>query len=355
MKDRTETRRVGPYLAIVKLRMCAILLSIPIFLSGCVVPPPFASEEIELVRPVRRLEVRSVVLQNGIAYTVARSSLFIVEVTEQVSAMRDWAKPYALAEVEILSIAKTLAVGEQLALVGGKHYLAFVDLSDMETPEIVSTYRLRGDVNKIALRGNVAYVATAADGLLIFDITNLENPALLHQTWFDKQWLEDSRFPPYTDDFTDVWLGQERAYVRSGAGAQLILDISNVQEPVYIGYYNFSEFPAFDNAIKEGERFGCASYGRSVLSLDLSNRDKPAVSGSIRMPRSVTDVECSGSLILAVSLFQFHIIDASDPHNLREVAHANLGNPEDVAVEGDLVVVADKMRGLQTYDIGPFR
>ena len=89
--------------------------------------------------------------------------------------------------------------------------------------------QLGGVVNALAVQGDTVY-AGVGPRLLVFDVSNPQQPVLLGQT------------PPFADIVQDVAAAGARVYVAAGASGLRIVDVSTHTRPVEVGVFAIAGF-----------------------------------------------------------------------------------------------------------------
>ena len=169
-----------------------------------------------------------------------------------------------------------LAVGSD-TYSGGMH---FIDLQDPLNPKPIGGIRSLGythDAQAITYRGpDVDYVGReivlgyTVDSLSIVDASNPAEPSVLSNTGYDGRryahqgWVtEDHRFALMNDELDELQLKQN--------ARTHIWNIEDLDEPVYLGYYEAdSNFTDHNLYIKDGLAYE-ANYLGGLRVLDISN------------------------------------------------------------------------------------
>ncbi len=238
--------------------------------------------------------VRQLVVRNHIAYVTAREDgFFLIDVknprrptlithydTIELATGLAISGNFAYiacrqAGVEIVDIANprrprhlsTIRVGEGQSLAASPNgylfigvwrarQLVIVDARNPRQPSIVSTTPLDGYGDGVAIRGNIAYVATGhhstasteawpnpdmpgygqGHGLEIFDVSDLRKPALLSRT----------KTRVYYGLYMDTWrvrLSGNRAYLNDTYNGVFILDIADPRQPRFLAHRQLPVVP----------------------------------------------------------------------------------------------------------------
>jgi|SRR5215217_4523523 len=281
--------------------------------------------------------------------------------------------------------AYVVSLSDSFAGPGG---LFVYDLSDRSRPQRVSSITYPGDSywNGVWAKGDALYVASAARGLLVFDIAEPAHPKLLRS-------LPDGR----AINAHTLYGDHDRLYVMSASPMPetLIFDVKNEREPVLLGRYAdpsvdpmVASFPhdatswgsrlfvnhwaagllVLDvsdptNVVKKGEYVypratshthrwhyvndrlivfeGGEDWGAHVRALDMTDLEHPVLIGEYRLSQgvSVHNMELKdGLLYLAHYQHGVRVLDVTRPARMREVAYFNTWRG------------SDRARGLSFYD-----
>ena len=201
----------------------------------------------------------------------------------------------ALSQIQIEGAANNVDVaGDYAYVASGDTGLTVVDVSDRETPEIVSTLDTSGNSLDVKAFGNIAYVADGVAGLQIIDVSDPATPQLLatHDT---------------AGSAVDVKVNLRYAYIADENGGIEIVDVSNPRSP-----------------------FSVSTLGGlgDVYGLDVS-----------------------GDILTAVSQRTFHVVNITNPRFPLLQASLNIGNTKAVAINGDYAYVATDRSGFSVIDI----
>ena len=135
--------------------------------------------------------------------------------------------------------------------------------------------QLGGAVNALAVQGDTAY-AGVGPRLLVFDVSNPQQPALLGQT------------PPFADIVQDVAAAGARVYVATGASGLRIVDVSTPTRPVEVGAFATAGFASGVAAF--GHYAAVADRQDGLLIVDVSNPASPTLIGSLATPGLALDI-----------------------------------------------------------------
>ncbi|MFY1826816.1 LVIVD repeat-containing protein [Myxococcus fulvus] len=262
------------------------------------------------------------------------------------------------------------------------------DLADRKAPRLVKNVFFPGDSywNGVWAKDDALYVASAARGLLVFDISDPANPVLV------------SALPSGGGvNVHTVFVAMDRLYAMaiSPAPVTLIFDVKNAREPVLLGRYadpsvnpSVASFPhdatawgnrlfvnhwragllVLDvsdpaNVVKVGEYVspratshtnrwhyvnnrlivfeGGEDWGAHVRAIDMTDPKDPILVGEYRLTPgvSVHNMELKGNrLYLSHYQHGVRVLDVTRPSEMKEVAYYNTWR------------ATDRARGLMFYD-----
>jgi len=154
----------------------------------------------------------------------------------------------------------------------------------------------------VAVEGHTAYLAAGVEGLQVVDVADPQHPRLL------------STFAPdEMEAAITVAVQAGRVYVGTAGTGLWIVDVSNSAHPVLLGRFGWDEEHYFGKVVVQGNTLYLADEGIFYI-VDISNP---------RQPRTVGRLE--------------------DPDMLAE--------PQDLALVGNLALIADRSLGLTVIDV----
>jgi len=208
---------------------------------------------------------------------------------------------------------------------------------DAENVELVgSIYHNWGAACAVAVSGDLAYVATGGSGLAIVDISDPENPVEIG----------------YCDTPGYAWgvaVSGDLAFVADEEAGLRVVDVSNPEEPEEVGYYD-TPGRAYGVAVS-GDLAFVADYDAGLRVLDVSNPEEPEEVGYCDTPGYAYGVAVSGDLAFVADYDAgLRVLDVSNPEEPEEVGYYDTpGIARGVAVNGGLIFVAD------SYYLGVYR
>jgi hypothetical protein len=212
--------------------------------------------------------------------------------------------------------------------------LAMVVISFMLTIEVMNA--IDGDnVTGVAASGNYAYLSDRNKGLVIIDLSDLDNPVRISR-------LESN----YA---SGVLIRGNYVYVAQSNGL-LIVNVTDPANPVKIGEYVNPGYN-YDFTISGNFAYLVGSAGFRII--DISEPTNPVTVGDwILEYGSVTEVAVEGSYAYLKGNSGLRIIDISDPSNPFQVGQYGLDYYiYDLATRGNYTYLATYDRGLVIIDI----
>lgn len=200
----------------------------------------------------------------NVVFLGSGGGLFVLDVT--VPTM-----PVKLAELPTPGLVKSLECsGSFLYVAQGISGLAIYDVSDLSSPQLVSSFAFSTDANSVRIEGDYAYVAAASAGLRILDIS-------------------DPAFPQEVSSYTlaanayDVDVANGRAYVTDqDYKAMDIYDVSNPLVPQLLGTYMAPDF-VFGVRVSGNYAYIAANLA-GLLVVNVANPASPVLVGSFSSP-----------------------------------------------------------------------
>lgn len=254
----------------------------------------------------------------------------------------DFSQPFASSEVGALPVT---GYGRCLDLLGDRAYLGTsqgLEIADVRAPAQpvrLGGLRTDGFAADVKSRGALAYLADES-GLRILDLTDAASPVLAGAS-------------ATRGRARAVRLMGNRAYVASGWGLE-ILEVTAPSNPSPAGDLNLPALERLDVS-PDGERV-VASDLSQVSILDTSNPELPVFRGAFRPQGSPGDVALDGNLVyVADSVEGVVILDIADPD--RPVAVGEIPIPSgasSLALDGDRLLVGSG-RTLRIFDVAERR
>jgi len=314
-----------------------------------------------------------------------------------------------IGEVELEGRVQDIAISGNYAYVVTGSCLKIVDISDLHNPyEVGSIYTRMSELQSVAYSSGYAYVAAHGDGLIIYDVSDPDNPTLQAHYHHDhlfvnnvaiwgnyaicecKYWLihtNETDWPngvevidvsdPSAPLLTGTYQTEQSYYLQgmavSGDGYVYTCQYSDIDEtckiivvdvvsdplnPTEIGSYvesdrNFEGVTLSGNYAYLHDR----EYSR-LVTLDISNPSSPYSVGECDTIGDFRDIDISGSFVgIAHGEGGFSLYDVSAPANPSQLGNYDtpdgaLGrgtNP--IVALGDYVYLACGQDGLRIMDV----
>ena len=213
-----------------------------------------------------------------------------------------------------------------------------VDCTDPAQPIRTGQYSALGLSYGVDVFGTTAAIADYSYGLRLLDVSNSGNIQLVGE-------LPISGANPYK-----VAIDGDVAYVALIRGGFVIADISDPEHPIQKSRVNLDY--AYD--VKEKDNLLYVADGYSGLSIyDVSDSEAPFVVGTLATHGFVRAVALSGTnAVIGDSNKGLMIIDLSDPAQPTSTGVIGLaGTPFRVWVEGAIAYVAEGGDGIEVFDV----
>lgn len=216
--------------------------------------------------------------------------------------------------------------------------LQVIDVSSPTAPVLLGSLDSPSQEFGVSVSASRAFVATSGSGLQVIDVSNPAAPALLGRA--DTAGLA-----------VGVAVSGSLAFVADGDSGMQVIDVLNPITPVVVGSVDTPGF-AEDVAVSGSLAFVAdASSGLQVI--DVSNPTAPVLVGNVNTPDAALSVSASGSLTFVASgVSGLQVIDVSNPTAPVVVGSVDTpGFAHDVAVSGLRAFVGDGSSGLQVIDL----
>jgi len=173
--------------------------------------------------------------------------------------------------------------------------LYIIDVSTPSNPILIYTLSGLGNVRRIKLHGNYAYIVTATNYFYIIDISNPSVP-IVRGTY---------------NEGVDIDVANNYAYISTFSGFRIV-DISNPASPFAVGSVYIEDGGLAVNAFNE-VAYIVDFYGVSVI--DISEPQLPFIVGEFPRIPDILEIEVSNNLAIVSSWLKPSIstIDIADP------------------------------------------
>ena len=294
-------------------------------------------------------EANQVVLVDNYAIVSVQSGLRVIDITHPRGMV-----PVGGFDWESFTV-KAMEVGSGYLYVVGTDYqtgsqdmICTFDISDISSPVPVGSVELGRYPNTLAVANDYLYV-TVHDRLCIYDLSDPTSPQLVTEY-----------FEQCAHDPEGIVIEENRAYITNGASGLLILDVSNPEQPHYLGSANEAYGYTRDLCLTGGYAYAASAEG-GVTVFDISDPHAPFPCAHVQLPSFCYYVGACGHYVYAAASGDsdsgLWVIDASNGADPRIVNYTALSAyPHDFAFHGDHVFVASyhHYRGsfLEAMDIG---
>jgi hypothetical protein len=203
----------------------------------------------------------------------------------------------------------------------------------------LSTYTFRETCSAWTRAGDYVYVGTSS-GFEIIDVRDPAKPLFVSAT-------DTIAYP------SDIAVRGSHAYLASSTGGLVIFDISNLQEPWLAGSYflpaGIVSFQLRENLLFATDR----TFNKSgLLILDVSDPSAPrkvSLAPTLDPPSHVS-VSANKACVVAGNIFTFDISDPAAPRKLGEYRDF-FDSGTEAALQGNTFYVASADLGLKIFDV----
>ncbi len=184
------------------------------------------------------------------------------------------------------------AFGNRVAIIDHMEGLVLVDFdpSNPSRPLAVSSFFVDGYARDVVTAGSIAYVVDSPSGLYLFDLAKPgpPEPVGILQSPNSPHWIEVSSPEP----------GGTLLVCGAGAGDLQIYDVSDPSMPVHASTF-VTPGRAHRVALEDGLAF-VADGSAGIQVVDLADPTRPALLGSHLTPRPARGIAVAGSLVFVV-------------------------------------------------------
>ena len=201
-----------------------------------------------------------------------------------------------------------------------------------------SRYETQSYGQGIFIKDDRAYLADRDYGLVILDISDLSNPHFLGS-------YNTSHYA------REVTVRGDYAYVADSYNGLVIVDISNSSDPHKVGHYD-TDGAAVDIVISGNYAYIADSHGGFVI-VNITNVNSPTFEGNFKISDTVRAVDLVGKYVfVACDDEGVIVLNVSDNSNPQFAGGYNTsGRSFDLTIDGDYLYVADGAEGLLILDI----
>jgi parallel beta-helix repeat protein len=234
---------------------------------------------------------------------------------------------------------RTVALQDGYAYVGVGLCLEVVDVSDPADPQVIArTSPFGHSVEDIAVSGTHAYVAAGGAGLRVVDLSNAEQPVEVGY-W---------ESPGYAEGVT---ISDGTAYLADGPYGLRVIDVSDPQHPAEMGFAYETNY-AFEVVVIDEAAY-IAAAGAGLLVADVSDPENPVALGSLDTPGYAYGVDVVGdTAYVADGWAGLHIMNVAVLAQPTSVgSFKTLGWVLDVDISNDTAFIADAVEGISIIDV----
>ncbi len=226
--------------------------------------------------------------------------------------------------------------------------IVIVDVTSPNAPVKISEINM-GDIGfakSLDYSNNYLYVSHGSSGLYIVDVSDISHP------------IEITRYK--TGYKYDVAIYNNYAYLVSGYEGIQILDIIDKTNPHLIGNIDLKENPADrtkkvaieDNTLYVMIDRASGDFDNSIYIIDISTPSNPKILGNFNT-NLMTDLEVKNKIIYLTGIYDFSIVDATDPENtvFLNTFSKGSGAGKDLKISSNYAFVGEWSEGLRIIDI----
>ncbi|MGD8540354.1 MAG: hypothetical protein PVI66_16705, partial [Candidatus Aminicenantes bacterium] len=194
--------------------------------------------------------------------------------------------------------AYDIAISDNYAYCAFLNGLVVLDIEDRKKPDFVSQVYLGGGFG-IAVKNNLAILASGKQGLQIVDVSDPKNP--VHKSLGETP-----------GEAKDVVIDENRAYVADGTSGLQIFDITDPSSPRLIGSLDTE---GFAGGVAAKEKLVCVADGESGLQIiNVDDPTAPKLTTTLDTPGNSEKVVISENYAIVADGYPgLQIVDVSDP------------------------------------------
>ncbi len=267
-----------------------------------------------------------------------------------------------IGEVELEGHVQDIVISGNYAYIVTHSYLKIVDVSDLNNPhEVGSIYTRISSIQSLALSASYAYVAASESGLIIYDVSDPDNPTFQAHYHHDNLIVND----------VAIWGGYvicECAYMMQDTSPSdypngvEVIDVSDSSAPLLAGTYQTEESYYLQGMAVSGNGYAyTCQYSdidetSKIIVVDVATDPlNPTEIGSyVESERNFKGVALSGNHAYLCDNRNGYlvILDISSPSSPYSVGECDtIGNFLDIDIYGSLVGIAHGSGGFSLYDV----
>jgi hypothetical protein len=228
----------------------------------------------------------------------------------------------------------------------GDSGLAILDVSNPISPTLVSLSAPQFPASRLSISGNYAYVTEGypGGGLHIFDISDPHQP------------VQTGIYEGPAEEFTySVAIKDQVAYLISNDNGLLIINVSDPTNPALISTYdplNSSGATLSDITILGNYAYLSTGNPAGLLIADITDPASPTTLGVYRCPGMSWDVAVFDHYAYVLDVTGVSVVDISEPTGPIQVGHLGArGGDGRIALHPPYAYLADLDAGLRIIDI----
>jgi hypothetical protein len=257
----------------------------------------------------------------------------------QVISIANPAAPTLLGTYNTTGQATDVKIdGDHVFVADGTSGLQVISIANPSSPALLGTYNTGDQAYAVDVEGDLAYVADRGDGLIIINVQNPAAPTLVGS--YDTP-----------GDSWGVAVAGDVAYVGDAASGLQVIDVSNPAAPTLItSYYPGGNCRRLDI---DGDNLYSGSYS-SVIVTDVTDPTNPVARFTVPLPGIATTPVVDGEHVFVAdgAAGGLQIVEVNQtvaPAFTGSFVPSSIAN--DMAVAGDVAVVADANSGFEVVDI----
>ena len=250
---------------------------------------------------------------------------------------------HQLAQVDTPGLALRVAAHEDIIVVADQELgFRIYDVSDPQTPTLLSSFDTWGFALDVELVGSTLYVADWIT-FQAFDVSNPSNPVF----------LDGVGLPGKVQGMA---IEGSMAYIACGSGGFQIVDVTNPGELSRVASMGIPGLPADVVVVGTDAYVATAQPGplKDIEVIDVSDPARPARVASVDAGTDGDNAErlATDGSFLYVAGSNLSVIDIRVPTSPVQIAIAEWPtNAEDVVLDGDFAYVADFINGIQVFNV----
>ena len=273
-------------------------------------------------------EAYALVVEDNYSFSAQMSKFYILDMSDIYNPITIYAD--SLSADTIDNEINSISIDGNIAYLVRRHGLLVLDISNYESPKVLSELKTDEYLEEILVDNNIAYVGTLDYSFLVFDVSDPKNP------------FEIGRVDENIDDVWGFDIYNNRLLVASEDTGCKIFNIDDPSNPIEISTMDL--YTAVD--VKTKDSVAYVAHPTVLYAFDISDIENPQQLDTLVGSGGVSIV-IEGNYAYCQQFHQLTVVDISDPSELKVVGYYPLPySGSDIFVKDKIVYAACQNAGI---------